>query len=118
MPRMRHWKQRWDANADFVFTRRMRVGSTGAPWVPAGSDVDKVVHARLLKKWWAAGLIAIKGWTPALARTLARAKQEQRRAVPVAPPAPPRTEAPLGAGEGSGGVRRTSRRNSSERNGD
>lgn len=80
---LRHWKQKWDPRAEFVFTRRVRVGPAKAPWAAAGSPVDKALYARLLKKWWKAGLIAIKDWTPARGRAALRDAQVARKAPVV-----------------------------------
>lgn len=101
MPRsgFRHHKQRWNADATFVFTRRMRVGEAKAPWVPAGTVVDKAKFARFLKRWWDAGLIEIQGWTVEGGRKALQEAQDRRRkpkapppvapAAPEAPPPPP-----------------------------
>lgn len=87
----RHWKQRFDPNAEFVFTRRVRVGPKDAPWVPAGTVVDKVLHKRRLVTWWWAGLIAIKDWTPEKGRAIDRARQERRLGIQPPEPTPPAT---------------------------
>lgn len=88
--RLRHWKQRYDADAKFVFTRRLKLGlDKKKPWVLPGDPVpsgDVRIKGRL-KRWWHAGVIALADWeSPEAAREKALAKQaaeleEAREAV-------------------------------------
>lgn len=66
MGRIRHWKQRWDPNADFVFLKRMSLGlDPKRPVAMPGDPVPKG-EVRLgrgrLKRWWDAGYIGLAGW--------------------------------------------------------
>ena len=61
--RLRHWKQRFNPNAVFVFAKRVRIGEAGDPWAPAGTVVDSARFAKRLKLWWDVGLIEIQDWT-------------------------------------------------------
>lgn len=59
--RIRDWRERWDDNAPMAFTRRMRIGTTKAPFVPAGTKLTPAMRKRFglarLKRWWKVGLL-------------------------------------------------------------
>jgi hypothetical protein len=58
---MRNWKERWDANAEFVFNKTMNLGLDPAnPRVVPGDPVDKeALGLGRLKHWWNAGFIRL-----------------------------------------------------------
>lgn len=82
MATRRHWKQRWDANADFVFLRRIKLGGehgtvTAGDPVPKdrrikaqnrtperrkGPDGKQRLNIRRLKLWWDAGYIGLASY--------------------------------------------------------
>ncbi len=66
MGRIRHWKQRWDPGADFVFLKRMKLGLDPKHPVALPGDPVPKGDARLgrgrLKRWWDAGFIGLAGW--------------------------------------------------------
>lgn len=63
--RLRHWKQRFDPKADFIFTRRMTLGLPGLERVEPGDVVPRgTIHPNRLRIWWRARVIAIKDWAP------------------------------------------------------
>lgn len=83
MPRLRHWKQRWDPDADLVFTKRLRLGlDPEKPFVTAGDPVPKdrfSIHR--LKVWWRAGYVQLADW---LAPDERRRLQRQGKKLPTA----------------------------------
>lgn len=69
MAHTRHWKQRWDPHADFVFAKRLRMGDNPRkPFVLPGEPVTKKMREKMglhrLRRWWEAGVIAIADWEP------------------------------------------------------
>ena len=61
--RMRHWKQRYDYNAEFVITKKLRWGDDpNKPHLLPGDPVTPEIKAKLgatrLKRWWEAKVIA------------------------------------------------------------
>lgn len=60
----RHWKQHFDPDADYVFSRPMKVGlDPENPNVIPGDDVPKELCDRnRLQLWFNAGFIEIKDW--------------------------------------------------------
>lgn len=64
MSRIRHWKQRFDPSADFVFTKRRHLGlDPENPWVNPGDPVPKEqLGVHRLKTWWRARYIALADW--------------------------------------------------------
>jgi hypothetical protein len=107
--RLRHWKQRFNPNAVFVFAKRVRIGEAGDPWAPAGTVVDSARFAKRLKLWWDVGLIEIQDWTLEKAKAEAQAKQDAKKRkgktkeaeVPPEepPPAPSPEVSPSGVSE-------------------
>lgn len=64
--RGRHWRQRFNARADFVFLRRMRMGDEHRPYFLPGEQMprelrDKLGKARL-RRMWESKLIGLSGW--------------------------------------------------------
>lgn len=63
MAKIRHWKQHFSPDHEFVYRRRLNLGN-GAFSAP-GMDVDKAtVSASKLRSLWRAGFIEIKDWRP------------------------------------------------------
>jgi len=64
--RTRHWKQRWDPNAELVFVRRMRVGTKAKPYAQPGDKVTKALRDRIgphrLRRWFETGVLDIANW--------------------------------------------------------
>ncbi len=58
---MRSWKEHWNPDAEFVFTKTMNLGVDPAhPRVTPGDHVDKEsLGLRRLKHWWNAGFIRL-----------------------------------------------------------
>lgn len=58
---MRNWKERWDANAEFVFNKTLNLGlDPNSPKVVPGDPVDKeALGLARLKHWWNAGFIRL-----------------------------------------------------------
>jgi len=59
--RPRHWREKFDPNADFIFRRRLKLGVEGMPeFVEPGDAVPRgTFHAGRLAMWWRAGFIGI-----------------------------------------------------------
>lgn len=58
---MRSWRERWDPDAEFVFTKRLRLGlDPEKPFVLPGEPVpkDKLSLSRL-RRWWDANVIKL-----------------------------------------------------------
>lgn len=63
MKSVRHWKQVFDKDADFIFLRRVRLA--GNKFSEPGDDVpDSLLgkHRLRARVWWKAGLIGLKSW--------------------------------------------------------
>ena len=61
----RHWKQKWNPNAEFVYRRSLKIGDGRGNYrtVCVGDDVDKELWGLAkLKRLWESGAIEIKGW--------------------------------------------------------
>lgn len=61
--RLRHWKQRYDYNAEFVICKKLRWGDDpNKPELLPGDPVTPEIKAKLgptrLKRWWEAKVIA------------------------------------------------------------
>ncbi len=60
---VRHWKQRYDPDAKFVFLKRLKLGlNVKKPWVLPGDPVptgDVRLGRGRLKRWWEAGIIGL-----------------------------------------------------------
>lgn len=66
MGRIRHWKQRYDPDAKFVFLKRLKLGlDKKKPVVMPGDPVPtgdiRLGRARI-KRWWHAGIIGLADW--------------------------------------------------------
>lgn len=62
MGKVRHWKQRFCRDDDFVFRKRLR---NGDGWFMPGDPVDKeAIGPNKLRLWWKAGVIEIANWVP------------------------------------------------------
>lgn len=69
MARIRHWKQRWDPTAEFVFAKRLRMGGgSGGAFVVPGDPVTPEMRERMgvarLRRWWEAGVIQLAEFDP------------------------------------------------------
>lgn len=64
MSNIRHWKQTFDPDADFVYTKRKLMGlDPENPYVNPGDLVDKsAFNIHRLKMWWKCGFIALADW--------------------------------------------------------
>jgi len=63
MAQMRHWKQHFHADADFVWRKRKNVGP--GEWSKFGDPVDKSKMKRgKLKLLWELGWIELANWSP------------------------------------------------------
>jgi len=57
----RHWKQRWEAGAPLIFTKRLRMGDG---WVVPGQPVTDELREQCrlddhrLRNWWNGGFVA------------------------------------------------------------
>lgn len=62
----RHWKQKFDPAAKFIFLRRLKLGlDPKKPWVTIGDPVptgDARLGKGRLKKWWEAEVIGLADW--------------------------------------------------------
>lgn len=82
--RARHWKQRWDADANLVFARRMRMGDNpNKPFCLPGERVTKKMRTKIglhrLRRWFETGVLEISDWKapePQRERALAAAEAE------------------------------------------
>ncbi len=63
MAKMRHWKQRFDFDADLVFRKRMVIRGFGVEVAQAGDPVPQAMKDHFGKNrmriWWEGGFIAI-----------------------------------------------------------
>ena len=92
MGRIRHWKQRYDPDAKFVFLKRMRLGldpkkPNVVPGDPVPSGDIRLGRGRL-KRWWDAGIIGRADWVdPDDAKREKRSEQaeEAQRAADLLP---------------------------------
>jgi len=100
--RVRHWKQRFDKDADFVFLRHLRTGlDPDNPFSNPGDPVpkDDRIKGHRLKRWWEARIIGLANFVPppskaqVTAEALAAAASEPAPVEPE-PQADPVTEAP------------------------
>lgn len=57
----RHWKQRWNPDAEFVFLKRLKLGIEGHEFVQPGDPVPKAhpLIRNRLRRWWAAEIIGL-----------------------------------------------------------
>ena len=59
----RHWKQRYNAESDMIFSRRMKVGVCGLDVVHPGDDVPQAFKDFLgphrLRRWWESRLLEL-----------------------------------------------------------
>jgi len=66
MGRIRHWKQRYDPAAKFVFLKRLKLGLDPKKPVVAPGDPVPTGDVRLgrarIKRWWHAGIIGLADW--------------------------------------------------------
>jgi hypothetical protein len=67
MSKMRHWRQRWDPEAELVFLRRLRMGDDPErPFVLPGDPVTSEIRTKLgthrLRRWWDAGAVGLANW--------------------------------------------------------
>jgi hypothetical protein len=111
---LRHWKQRFDPKADFIWTAAIPIGDrdpkTGElPRSVPGEPVDKERFGKKLAALWVARKIALAVWPPPPrgARVVAAAAAAAPAAAsdsdtPPAPPAPKKAKARARA-EGSPG---------------
>lgn len=68
MSKMRHWKQRFDASAELIFSRNMKLGIAGQEVVKRGDVVSIATKRKLgrsrLQRWWNAGFLELAVVTP------------------------------------------------------
>lgn len=63
MATMRHWKQHFCADAEFVYRKRLNLG--GGEWSSKGSPVDKAaLGPKKLRRFWDSNVIEIANWRP------------------------------------------------------
>ncbi len=83
MKRVRHWKQRFDPDAKFVFLRRLKLGlDPKRPIVVPGDPVptgDVRLGRARIKRWWHAGIIGLADFK--YPEELKREKREADRKV-------------------------------------
>lgn len=81
MGRIRHWKQRYDPDAKFVFLKRLKLGLDPKKPVVAPGDPVPVGDIRLgrarIKRWWHAGIIGLADWVDPDVAKLAKRKEER-----------------------------------------
>tara|TARA_R110002167_G_scaffold143958_2_gene333680 strand:- start:34254 stop:34670 length:417 start_codon:yes stop_codon:yes gene_type:complete len=82
---MRHWKQRYDFDADLIFTRRMKLGICGVAVVHPGDDVTDEMKDALgrnrLKLWWESKRVALKDFDGDLGRVISREERIDREGL-------------------------------------
>ena len=82
MGRIRHWKQRYDPDAKFVFLKRLKLGldpkkPVVAPGDPVPTGDIRLGRARI-KRWWHAGIIGRADWVdPDVAKLAKRATERE-----------------------------------------
>lgn len=79
MSRTRHWKQRWDPSASYVFRRRLRMdGGSHPKFVMPGDPVTPEIIAKLgmvrVKRWWEAQTIERADFDPTVRGGVAKVK--------------------------------------------
>tara|TARA_R110002167_G_C12707228_1_gene655172 strand:- start:64044 stop:64466 length:423 start_codon:yes stop_codon:yes gene_type:complete len=114
MSTQRHWKQKFDANARFVYRKRRKFALSPTGMMEPGelmpSEVQVKVGRHRLKMWWRAGWIELADYVPAKPYTVRMAEQAQANldsdhnmgGPSVAPDAPP-AEATEGLAHVGGG---------------
>tara|TARA_R110000796_G_C14526444_1_gene431392 strand:+ start:938 stop:1366 length:429 start_codon:yes stop_codon:yes gene_type:complete len=82
---MRHWKQRYDFDADLIFTRRMKLGICGVAVVHPGDDVTAEMKEQLgrnrLKLWWESKRVALRDFDGDLGRVISREERIDREGL-------------------------------------
>lgn len=107
MSRIRHWKQRFEADADLIFSKRMKLGCCGVDVVNPGDPVTEEMKAALgrnrLKLWWEAKRVELADFDRDQGRVISRDEerdQEQlRQRIEIAE----REQANLDADHNTGG---------------
>lgn len=61
---MRHWRQKWDPDAELIATRRLRLGDDPKkPFVLRGevisADVRETLGLHRLQRWFESGILAL-----------------------------------------------------------
>tara|TARA_R110002167_G_scaffold93122_2_gene249822 strand:+ start:19888 stop:20235 length:348 start_codon:yes stop_codon:yes gene_type:complete len=80
---LRHWKQRFEADADLIFSKRMKLGCCGVDVVNPGDIVTEDMKAALgrnrLRLWWEAKRIELANFDGDRGRVVTRDDLEQER---------------------------------------
>jgi hypothetical protein len=69
LSRTRHWKQHWDADADYIFLRRLRMDGGSIPnFVLPGDPVTEEIKQKLgmarVRRWWDNETIGLANFDP------------------------------------------------------
>jgi len=63
---LRHWKQRFDPKARFIYTKRRKFSLSPTGYMVPGEVMPEWVQAKLgvyrLRMWWRSGWIALADW--------------------------------------------------------
>tara|TARA_R110000796_G_scaffold41179_2_gene101983 strand:+ start:28452 stop:28799 length:348 start_codon:yes stop_codon:yes gene_type:complete len=78
---LRHWKQRFEADADLIFSKRMKLGCCGVDVVNPGDIVTEDMKAALgrnrLRLWWEAKRIELANFDGDKGRVVSVEEVEQ-----------------------------------------
>ena len=89
MAQCRHWKQRFDPNAEMVFRKSRKLGLCGVercePGDPVTEEMKMALGRHRMKMWWEAGMLELREGSQ-----LAREPELE----PEAPASPPADESP------------------------
>lgn len=89
---VRHWREKWDLNADMVFTRHFRLGLCGQEWANPGDPVTPAMRKALgpqrLRTWWHARYIGLREWLVGVELPAPKVKPKRRHPVSQLAPVP------------------------------